>query len=114
KELIGLGGGAGANIGEGGDSIGGNGGKGICGGGEDQGDNGSSSSSSSGCISKSDSGTYSGNWVIGEASSAYVHSSIGTGAEIEILAIVWYARCGGGVAADSSVSNGSVSSTDGA
>nr|GFA38324.1 hypothetical protein [Tanacetum cinerariifolium] len=33
-------GGAGANMGEGGDSIGGSGGKGICGGSEDQGDNG--------------------------------------------------------------------------
>nr|GFC71897.1 hypothetical protein [Tanacetum cinerariifolium]GFC71953.1 hypothetical protein [Tanacetum cinerariifolium] len=32
--------GAGANMGEGGDSIGDSGGKGICGGGEDQGDNG--------------------------------------------------------------------------
>nr|GFD63311.1 hypothetical protein [Tanacetum cinerariifolium] len=30
----------GANMGEGGDSIGGSGGKGICGGGEDQGGNG--------------------------------------------------------------------------
>nr|GFD48823.1 hypothetical protein [Tanacetum cinerariifolium] len=36
----GLGGGAGANMGEGGDSNGGSDGKGICGGGEDQGDNG--------------------------------------------------------------------------
>nr|GFD27998.1 hypothetical protein [Tanacetum cinerariifolium] len=34
------GGGAGANMGEGGDSIGGSDGKGICGGSEDQGDNG--------------------------------------------------------------------------
>nr|GFD35914.1 hypothetical protein [Tanacetum cinerariifolium] len=33
-------GGAGANMGKGGDSIGGSDGKGICGGGEDQGDNG--------------------------------------------------------------------------
>nr|GFD46138.1 hypothetical protein [Tanacetum cinerariifolium] len=33
-------GGAGANMGEGGDSIGGSGGKGICSGGEDQRDNG--------------------------------------------------------------------------
>nr|GFD41631.1 hypothetical protein [Tanacetum cinerariifolium] len=40
KERIGLGGGAGANMGEGGDSIRGSGGEGICGGGEDQGDNG--------------------------------------------------------------------------
>nr|GFD45765.1 hypothetical protein [Tanacetum cinerariifolium] len=38
----------------------------------------------------------------------------GTGAGIEILAIVRYAGCGGGVAADSYVSNGSVSSADGA
>nr|GFD46163.1 hypothetical protein [Tanacetum cinerariifolium] len=37
---MGLGGGAGANMSEGGDSIGGSGGEGICGGGEDQGDNG--------------------------------------------------------------------------
>nr|GFB25183.1 hypothetical protein [Tanacetum cinerariifolium] len=35
-----LGGGAGTNMGEGGDSIGGSNGKGICVGGEDQGDNG--------------------------------------------------------------------------
>nr|GFC08921.1 hypothetical protein [Tanacetum cinerariifolium] len=63
KERIGLGGGAGANMGEGGDSIGGSGGKGIRGG--------------------------------------------GTGAGMEILAVVRYAGCGGGVAADSSVSNGS-------
>nr|GFD45130.1 hypothetical protein [Tanacetum cinerariifolium] len=40
KERIGLGGGVGANMGEGGDSIRGSGGKGICGSGEDQGDNG--------------------------------------------------------------------------
>nr|GEW80545.1 reverse transcriptase domain-containing protein [Tanacetum cinerariifolium] len=39
KERIGLGGGVGANMGEGGDSIGSSGRKGICGGGEDQGDN---------------------------------------------------------------------------
>nr|GFD47682.1 hypothetical protein [Tanacetum cinerariifolium] len=38
-----LGGGAGANIGEGGDSIEGSGGKGIRDGGEDQGDNGDAS-----------------------------------------------------------------------
>nr|GFD49352.1 hypothetical protein [Tanacetum cinerariifolium] len=43
-----------------------------------------------------------------------VHAGIGTGAGIEILAIVRYAGCGGSVAADSSVSNGSVSSADGA
>nr|GFD37900.1 hypothetical protein [Tanacetum cinerariifolium] len=36
-----------------------------------------------------------------------VHVGIGTGAGIEILAVVRYAVCGGGVAADSSVSNGS-------
>nr|GFC99144.1 hypothetical protein [Tanacetum cinerariifolium] len=41
-------------------------------------------------------------------------SSLSTGAGIEILAIVRYAGCGGGVAADSSISNGSVSSVDGA
>nr|GFC30669.1 hypothetical protein [Tanacetum cinerariifolium] len=33
----------------------------------------------------------------------------GTGAGMEILAVVRYAGCGGGVAADSFVSNGSVS-----
>nr|GFD63512.1 hypothetical protein [Tanacetum cinerariifolium] len=53
-------------MGEGGDSIGGSGGKGICGGGEDQGDNSES-----------------------------VHAGIGTGAGMEILAIVRYAGCGG-------------------
>nr|GFD63169.1 hypothetical protein [Tanacetum cinerariifolium] len=31
-----------------------------------------------------------------------VHAVIGTGAGMEILAVVRYARCGGGVAADSS------------
>nr|GFD50773.1 hypothetical protein [Tanacetum cinerariifolium] len=35
-------------------------------------------------------------------------AGIGTGAGIEILAVIRYAGCGGGVAADSSVSNGSV------
>nr|GFD23656.1 hypothetical protein [Tanacetum cinerariifolium] len=48
------------------------------------------------------------------ATSESVHAGIGTRAGIEILAVVRYARCGGGVAADSSVSNGSVSSVDGA
>nr|GFD37652.1 hypothetical protein [Tanacetum cinerariifolium] len=43
-----------------------------------------------------------------------VHAGIGTGAGIEILAIVRYAGCGGGVDADSSISNGSISSADGA
>nr|GFD51702.1 hypothetical protein [Tanacetum cinerariifolium] len=33
-------------------------------------------------------------------------SSLSTGAGMEILAVVRYAGCGGGVAADSSVSNG--------
>nr|GFD37498.1 hypothetical protein [Tanacetum cinerariifolium] len=37
-----------------------------------------------------------------------------TGAGIEILAIIRYAGCGSGVAADSSVSNGLVSSADSA
>nr|GFD40476.1 hypothetical protein [Tanacetum cinerariifolium] len=37
-----------------------------------------------------------------------------TGAGIEILAVIRYAGCGGGVAADSSDSNSSVSSADGA
>nr|GFA90508.1 hypothetical protein [Tanacetum cinerariifolium] len=43
-----------------------------------------------------------------------VHAGVGTRAGIEILAVVRYAWCGSGVAADSSVSNGSVSSADGA
>nr|GEX54539.1 hypothetical protein [Tanacetum cinerariifolium] len=47
------------------------------------------------------------------ATSESVHAGIGTGAGMEILAVVWCAGCGGGVAADSSVSNGSVSSADG-
>nr|GFD18953.1 hypothetical protein [Tanacetum cinerariifolium] len=95
----GLGGGAGDNIGEGGDSVGGSDGKGICGGGEDQGDNG-----------------YAGGEDIARSltTSESVHAGIGTGAGIEILAVVRYAGCGGGVAADSSVSNGFVSSADGA
>nr|GFD40193.1 hypothetical protein [Tanacetum cinerariifolium] len=42
------------------------------------------------------------------ATSKSVHAGIGTGAGIEILAAVRYAGCGGGVATDSSVSNGSV------
>nr|GFD45044.1 hypothetical protein [Tanacetum cinerariifolium] len=48
------------------------------------------------------------------ATSESVHAGIGTGAGIDIRAVVRYAGCGGGVAADSSVSNGSVSSADGA
>ncbi|GJS31343.1 hypothetical protein Tco_0491963 [Tanacetum coccineum] len=47
------------------------------------------------------------------ATSASDHTGVGTGAGIEILAVTRYAGCGGGVAADSSVSNGSVSSADG-
>nr|GFD58703.1 hypothetical protein [Tanacetum cinerariifolium] len=80
-------GGAGANMGEGGDSIGGSGGKGICGGGEDQGDNGDAGGED---IARS------------LTTSESVH--------VKILAVVRYAGCGGGVAANSSVSNGSVSS----
>nr|GFC61243.1 hypothetical protein [Tanacetum cinerariifolium] len=99
KERIGLGGGAGANIGECGDSIGGSGGKGIRGGGEDQGDNGDAGGED---IARS------------LATSESVYAGIGTGAGIEILTVVRYAGYGGGVAADSSVSNGSVSSVDGA
>nr|GFD61261.1 hypothetical protein [Tanacetum cinerariifolium] len=38
----------------------------------------------------------------------------GTGGGIEILVFIRYAGCDGGVAVDSLVSNGSVSSTDGA
>nr|GFD35850.1 hypothetical protein [Tanacetum cinerariifolium] len=65
KERIGLGGGAGVNMGEGGDSIGDSGGKGICDGGEDQGDNG-----------------YAGGEDIARslATSESVHAGIGTGA----------------------------------
>nr|GEX18647.1 retrovirus-related Pol polyprotein from transposon TNT 1-94 [Tanacetum cinerariifolium] len=88
KERIGLGGGAGDKMGEG-----------ICGGGEDQGDNGDAGGED---IAKS------------LTTSESVHAGIGTGAGIEILAVVRYAGCGGGVAADSSISNGSVSFTDGA
>ncbi|GKG17147.1 hypothetical protein Tco_0362104, partial [Tanacetum coccineum] len=36
-------------------------------------------------------------------------SDIGVSSLMYILAVTWYAGCGGGVAADSSVSNGSVS-----
>nr|GFD06060.1 hypothetical protein [Tanacetum cinerariifolium] len=80
---IGLGGGAGANMDEGGDSIGGSGGKGIRGGGEEQGDNGDAGGED---IARN------------LASSESVHDGIGTGAGIEILAVVRYARCGGGEA----------------
>ncbi|GKD35232.1 hypothetical protein Tco_1250741, partial [Tanacetum coccineum] len=41
-------------------------------------------------------------------------SDIGVSSLMDILAVTWYAGCGGGVAADSSVLNGSVSSADGA
>ncbi|GKD28030.1 hypothetical protein Tco_1234244, partial [Tanacetum coccineum] len=46
------------------------------------------------------------------AISASDHTGVGTGAGIEILAVTRYAGCGGGVAADSSVSNGSISYAD--
>nr|GFD09692.1 hypothetical protein [Tanacetum cinerariifolium] len=59
------GGGAGANMGEGGDSIGGSGGKGICGGGEDQRDNSNAGGED---IARS------------LATSESVHAGIGTGA----------------------------------
>nr|GEZ74767.1 retrovirus-related Pol polyprotein from transposon TNT 1-94 [Tanacetum cinerariifolium] len=52
--------------------------------------------------------------VFALTTSESVHAGLGTRAEIEILAVVRYAGCGGGVATDSSVSNGSVSSADGA
>nr|GFD18389.1 hypothetical protein [Tanacetum cinerariifolium] len=65
----GLRGGAGANMGEGGDSIGGSGGKGICGGGEDQGDKGDASGE---------------DIVRSLTTSESVHAGIGTGAGIEI------------------------------
>nr|GFC30442.1 hypothetical protein [Tanacetum cinerariifolium] len=74
------GGGAGANMGEGGDSIGGSGGEGICGG-ENQGDNGDAGGVD---IARS--------LITFES----VHAGIGTGAGIEILAVVRYAGCGGG------------------
>nr|GFC33384.1 hypothetical protein [Tanacetum cinerariifolium] len=94
-----VGGGAGANMGEGGDSIEGSGGEGICGGGKDEGDNGDAGGED---IARS------------LTTSESVHAGIGTGAGMEILAVIRYAGCGGGVAADSSVLNGSVSSEDGA
>nr|GFC95228.1 hypothetical protein [Tanacetum cinerariifolium] len=48
-------------------------------------------------------------YEVGESSSATAaRPAGGTGAGIEILAVVRYAGCGGGVAADSSVSNGSI------
>ncbi|GKF60828.1 hypothetical protein Tco_0177614 [Tanacetum coccineum] len=75
---MGLGGDAGDNTGEGGDS--GSDGECIWGSGENHGESGDD----------------------------------GTGAGIEILAVTRYEGCGGGVAADSSVSNGSVSFADGA
>nr|GFD16339.1 hypothetical protein [Tanacetum cinerariifolium] len=68
-----LGGGAGANMGEGGDSIRGSGGKGICGGGEDQGDNGDAGGEN---ITRS------------LTTSESVHAVIGTGAGMEILAVI--------------------------
>nr|GFB39439.1 hypothetical protein [Tanacetum cinerariifolium] len=71
----------------------GSGRKGIRGGGEDQGDNGDACGediASSLTISESD------------------QAGIGTGAGIEILAVIRYAGCGGGVAADLSISNGSI------
>ncbi|GKG43383.1 hypothetical protein Tco_0480067, partial [Tanacetum coccineum] len=40
-------------------------------------------------------------------------NSVGGSSQIDILVVTWYAGCGGGVNADSSVSNGSVSSADG-
>nr|GFC42834.1 hypothetical protein [Tanacetum cinerariifolium] len=72
----GLGGGAGANMGEGGDSIGGSGGKGICGGGEDQGDNVDAGGED---IARS------------LTTPESVYAGIGTGAGIEILVVVRYA-----------------------
>ncbi|GKD35984.1 hypothetical protein Tco_1251493 [Tanacetum coccineum] len=39
-------------------------------------------------------------------------NGVGGSSQIDILAVTRYARCGGGVAADLSVSNGSVSSAD--
>ncbi|GKF53488.1 hypothetical protein Tco_0160398, partial [Tanacetum coccineum] len=91
----GLGSGAGDNTGEGGDS--GSDGEGIWGNGKDHGESGDDGGVD---IAKS------------LATSASDHTGVGTRAGIEILAVIRYAGCGGGVAADSLVSNGSISSAD--
>ncbi|GJY48264.1 hypothetical protein Tco_0438220 [Tanacetum coccineum] len=96
KETIGLGRWCGDNTSEGGDSS--SDGEGIWGSGEDHKESGDDGGVD---IARS------------LATSASDHTGVGTGAGIEILAVTRYARCGGGVAADSSVSNGSVSSADG-
>ncbi|GKG34501.1 hypothetical protein Tco_0437197 [Tanacetum coccineum] len=83
----------GDDTGSGGDS----GGEGIWGSGEDHGESGDDGRvdiARSLATSKSD------------------HTGVGTGAGIEILAVTRYVGCGGGVATDSSVSNGFVSFAD--
>ncbi|GJW55879.1 hypothetical protein Tco_0099964 [Tanacetum coccineum] len=94
---MGKGDGDGAGTGKGGDSgsdgdgIGGSGGKGIWGSGEDHresGDDGGVAIARSLATSESD------------------QAGVGTGAGIEILAVIRYVGCGGGMVADSSVSNG--------
>ncbi|GKA27118.1 hypothetical protein Tco_0713286 [Tanacetum coccineum] len=109
NERIGLAGGDGDNTGTGddtgsggdtgsdGDGIGGSGGEGIWGSGDDHGESGDDGGVD---IARS------------LATSASDHTGVGTGAGIEILAVTRYAGCGGGVVADSSVSNDSVSSAD--
>ncbi|GJR07397.1 hypothetical protein Tco_0790049 [Tanacetum coccineum] len=93
-----VGGGAGDNTGEGGDI--GSDEEGIWGSGEDHGE---SADDGEVDIARS------------LATSASDHTGVGTGARIEILDVTQYAGCGGGVAADSSVSNGLLSSSsDGA
>ncbi|GKG60041.1 hypothetical protein Tco_0609705, partial [Tanacetum coccineum] len=46
------------------------------------------------------------------ATSVSDKNGVGGSSQIDILVVTRYAGCGGGVAADSSVSNGSVSSAD--
>ncbi|GKG03883.1 hypothetical protein Tco_0314270, partial [Tanacetum coccineum] len=91
--------GSGGDAGSDGDGIEGSGGEGIWGSGEEHGESGDDGGVD---IARS------------LATSALDHTGAGTGAEIEILVVTRYVGCGGGVAADSSVSNGSVSSADGA
>ncbi|GKB57231.1 hypothetical protein Tco_0913417 [Tanacetum coccineum] len=97
ESMKGGGGGAGDNTSKGGDSS--SDGEGIWGSGEDHGESGDDGGVD---IARS------------LATSASDHTGVGTGAGIEILAVTRYAGCGGGVATDSIVSNGSVSSADGA
>ncbi|GKB87658.1 hypothetical protein Tco_0959930, partial [Tanacetum coccineum] len=89
--------GKGGDSGSDGDGIGGSGGKGIWGSGEEHGESGDDGRVD---IARS------------LATSASDQTGVGTGAGIEILAVTRYAGCGGGVAAGSSVSNGSISFAD--